>query len=155
MFETRWVATTCRDAGIRPHQEGVALWSGSGASWSYAGGDAFTRELAGGGSKMYRILTDYASASDSNAPVQRFDGSSWDTIGSFGNLRQVHATGPNVDVLDGAHAVHVLGRPGWTRIDDAPFVAVNRLFGSYGHLFGMTSNGTVHAYESGAWTSRH
>ncbi len=144
----RFAATETQLFGLRPQQDGVAVWSGAGSNWYYAGSTAETaRELAGGGTSMYRIPT------KAYATVERFDGSSWVNIGSFTELRQLHASGADVYALNRAYAVYRYNGATWNEIDAAPTVAVDRLYGSYGKLYGQGTDGTVYAYAAGSWTS--
>jgi len=123
--------------GIRPHQDGVAIWSGSGANWAYAGGTKETaRELAGGGTSMYRIPT------ESLGHIERWDGSTWTDIGKFDYLRQVHATGNLVYALNGTNAYEYDLNSQWVFLKNP--VPFTRLFGSYGYLYGTAVDGTIY-----------
>jgi hypothetical protein len=141
----RFAGTDTQLFGLVPHQNGVAIWSGSGGSWGYAGSTTETaRELAGGGTYMYRIPT------ESLGHIEYWNGSSWVDIGSFSELRQVHASGSNVFAING-FAVYMYNGSSWVSLN--PPVTITRLFGSYGYLYGTAVDGTVYAYSLGSWTS--
>lgn len=133
---------------IRPHQEGVVSWTAA-SGWSYMGAGPASRELAGGGTTMYRIPT------ETYAVVQRWDAGGWTTLGrTFPRLHQVHATGSDVYVVDGGYGVvWKWNGADWERIDLAPFVVFERLHGSYGRLFATTADGTIYQHTGAGATS--
>jgi hypothetical protein len=143
----RFASTETKLFGIRPHQDGVAVWSGAGGQWNMVSGSTPTvRELAGGGTSMYRIPT------ETYTNIERLDsGTTWATIGTSSALRQVHATGSDVYAL-GASAISKYNGSSWTAIGNAP--GIYRLYGSYGRLYGLTPGGAVYAYSAGqGWIS--
>jgi hypothetical protein len=141
----RFAGTDTQLFGIVPHQDGVAVWSGSGGTWFYAGNTTETaRELAGGGTSMYRIPT------ESLGHIERWDGSTWADIGSFSELRQVHASGSGTYAING-FAVYSYNGSSWVSLN--PPAAITRLFGSYGYVYGTASDDTIYAYSAGTWTS--
>jgi hypothetical protein len=141
----RFASSETQLFGIEPHQANVALRSPSGWYWTDSG-TTTSRELVGGGTSMYRLLT------ESFGNVQRFNGSSWQSLGTFGVLRQLHATGSNLYAISGSSSVYQYNGSGWSYIGSSA-APVSRLYGSYGQLYGQAADGTVYSYASGQWVS--